>query len=311
MFHFVKKSINILKVGINCIAETSLMTMPISLSIEPTNYCTKKCLMCPNGDMTRGRGYMDLTLFKKIVSQSIDYVWEYGLNMMGEPTLHRDLKRMVEYIKSRKARVTLYTNMNYQKDSITEWIVKNCVDRVVVNVPANDQKLYQKIVENGDYDLLFHNLAQIKKIKKRKPVVVISYLVMKANENQYSKDIIKLKDYADYVLVDKIHDWIGNDKIASLKTIPRKVDLVKKCTNIWTTIAVLWDGRVAICCRDYEGKTILGDMNKEKISTIFNSMKMKQFRKEYRTSSFCKSCYNDRSFQFSFKNLHYHLKTAF
>ena len=49
---------------------------PTHLMIEPTNHCNLRCALCPlTSGMSRPRGHMDLSLFKKIIDETGDYVF--------------------------------------------------------------------------------------------------------------------------------------------------------------------------------------------------------------------------------------------
>lgn len=307
-----KKLINALKVGINCLAEINLKALPVLLIIEATNHCNMGCLMCPNKTMVRKRGCMDLSLFKKIVDQTSSYAWEYAFNVFGEPTLNKDLKDMVSYTKKRGCKVALYTNMNYKDSSVTDWIIRSNVDQIVVNIAAASQKVYNAITQNGNYDLVLYNLKNIwkskKRIKKRKPTIVISYSIMDLNRNEAATDIKFLKKYSDYIMAREIHDWSGNSMIKRLSSGKNRYDFVKKCSYLWTSVVILWDGKVVACCYDHEGRMVLGNVHENNIYDIFNSQKAKQFRNKYRNSGICQNCSNAKSFQFSIQNLYDQLR---
>ena len=42
------------------------------------------------------------------------------------------------------------------------------------------------------------------------------------------------------------------------------------CYRQWLTFTVLWDGRVALCCADFDGRVILGDLRTSTIREVWN-----------------------------------------
>ncbi|MFQ5646109.1 MAG: radical SAM protein, partial [bacterium] len=44
------------------------LLFPSLLSIELTNHCNASCIMCPRKEMTRKKGHMEFSLFKKIIN---------------------------------------------------------------------------------------------------------------------------------------------------------------------------------------------------------------------------------------------------
>ena len=81
-----------------------------SLIIEPTNTCNLRCTFCFVTDgMTRDGGFMDFDLFKKIIDDCTD-LEHLCMHNWGEPLLHKDIFRMIEYAKKLSAdRIELFT----------------------------------------------------------------------------------------------------------------------------------------------------------------------------------------------------------
>jgi len=308
----IKKNLNMLKVLANYAMATDMNTGPTLLEIEPVNYCNLNCLMCPVKEMVRKRGFMDLSLFKSIVDQTISTAWEYSFGVIGEPTLHPDLINMIEYIKSKDCKISLNTNLNYRDDTISEKLVENGVDRIIVTISGIDESMYKKINQKGDYHLVLHNLMKIKsikkKLKKRKPTVIASFVKIEANREQSRTAWRHLRKYFDYCKITKMHDWVGSSQIAMLEPREKIRKNNKRCSMIYTTATILWDGRVAACCHDYEGREILGDTKSMTMNDIWNSH-VKDFRKRYFNCDLCKNCSNEMKFQFSKDNIHYSLRT--
>ena len=297
---------------LNYITGIDLRAKPILLQIELTSHCNLKCIMCPNEKMVRKRGYLDLSLFKKVVDQTIDTAWEYSFNMLGEPTIHPNFVEMCEYVKNKGGRVAVYTNMNYQDETINDYFVRSSIDRMVVNMCTIDAGTYKTITKGGDYNVFIHNLAMIKegkeRLKKKLPIVVGSFLKMKLNVGELNKEKEQFKKYFDYYMVLEMHDWAGDKDVAALKSLEKVSRFKRRCSNLRTTVGVLWDGRVVACCYDYEGKVIFGDAKVDKIYDIWNCSGTRQFRKKHRSHDLCKNCEERMRSQFSIENLFSHIK---
>lgn len=80
--------------------------------IEVTNICNFNCNFCVYNLMKREKGFMDLDLFKKIVTE----ISENGnsqivfFHLMGEPLLHPDIIEMLNYASKKTSRQDLVTN---------------------------------------------------------------------------------------------------------------------------------------------------------------------------------------------------------
>ena len=56
---------------------------------------------------------------------------------------------------------------------------------------------------------------------------------------------------------------------------------------------MLWDGRVSLCCADFDGRTILGDLNTSTIQEIWNAEPYRAARRQHLESGgpdICRSC---------------------
>ncbi len=64
---------------------------------------------------------------------------------------------------------------------------------------------------------------------------------------------------------------------------------------LWDQMVILQDGRVALCCLDYDGKVIVGDMRNETITEVWNgsplnSLRQKQIELKFDEISTCRDC---------------------
>ncbi|MFA6923541.1 MAG: hypothetical protein WC223_04730 [Bacteroidales bacterium] len=77
---------------------------PISITIEPTNYCNLKCSECPSGSglLTREKGYIDFNLYKKIIDEIYKKTIYLTLYFQGEPYLHPRFFELIKYASDKK-----------------------------------------------------------------------------------------------------------------------------------------------------------------------------------------------------------------
>ena len=54
-------------------------------------------------------------------------------------------------------------------------------------------------------------------------------------------------------------------------TLQAHSDGAYPCYRLWLTFTVLWDGRVSLCCADFDGRHVLGDLNTSSIREIWNA----------------------------------------
>ena len=90
---------------------------------------------------------------------------------------------------------------------------------------------------------------------------------------------------ADKVHITDRHNWAG--------TLQGSGDGGFPCYRQWLTFTVLWDGRVALCCADLDGKVILGDMRTSTIRDIWNAEPYRRVRREHLQTGgpgICRAC---------------------
>ena len=54
-------------------------------------------------------------------------------------------------------------------------------------------------------------------------------------------------------------------------------------------MSIAWDGDVVPCCFDYDKKIVLGNIENETLSEIWNGTKMHDLRREFITNHVCNS----------------------
>ncbi|MGB9708786.1 MAG: radical SAM protein [Infirmifilum sp.] len=78
------------------------MAYPEVLQIEPTNVCNLSCIMCVRRTWGQQRfGHMDLSLYKKVIDESVGKVRRIALYGFGEPLAHPLFPDFVRYARTR------------------------------------------------------------------------------------------------------------------------------------------------------------------------------------------------------------------
>ena len=81
-------------------------------SIELTNVCNEDCTFCATQFITRRNGVMDFDLARRLIKEVSDngFCDVITTNVMGEPTLYKQLIELVEYANSVNQKVQIITN---------------------------------------------------------------------------------------------------------------------------------------------------------------------------------------------------------
>lgn len=67
---------------------------------------------------------------------------------------------------------------------------------------------------------------------------------------------------------------------------------------IWQAMYITWDGKVILCCLDYDARCVIGDVNRESLREIWGNDKIKIMKKLHKEKNFstipiCASCTNN------------------
>ena len=58
-------------------------------------------------------------------------------------------------------------------------------------------------------------------------------------------------------------------RVVLIVTLNGRSDVQYPCYRMWLTFTVLWDGRVSLCCADYDGRNVLGDLRTSTIAEVW------------------------------------------
>ncbi len=272
--------------------------MPISYSIEPTNYCNLKCPECPSGlgSLTRPLGLLKIENFKSIIDQICKKGFYIQLFFQGEPYLNKQLPEMISYAQKKNMYVSISTNGHFVTEKNVEYVINNASDKLIFSIDGLDEESYQNYRVGGTFEKADRGLRSLIKkrneLKLKKPFVELQFIVMKQNEHQLEKVI----EYGKEVGVDKVlfktmqissyenalHFLPANEKYRRyfLKdgTFSIKSKLKNHCFALWRTSVITWDGRVVPCCFDKDAEFELGILNERNFSNIWKSKEYMTFR---------------------------------
>jgi MoaA/NifB/PqqE/SkfB family radical SAM enzyme len=270
---------------------------PEVILIDTVNYCNLRCSMCGRRKMTRKGGTMDIKLYKKIIDEITvtnknTPIWPV---FFGDPfMLGSKLKSYLTYPKEKGLEVKLNTNGNLMGEKQALTIIESGIDSIYIGIDATTAEVYEQLRVGGNFKKVVKNVEYLLKLKKelnaKKPKVICQFVVMEKNKHQ-------VDDYIEYwtsrgvtVKVRPKVSWAGTVE-------SEDVDNRKRHPCYWgiQSFNILYDGRVALCAVDYDGKIIGGDVSKESLKSVWNG-KLKEIRelmlqdKWDKLPPFCRDC---------------------
>lgn len=255
--------------------------LPNEITIELTNNCNLRCIMCPRNKMTRPRGYMNFDLFKKIIDQSYEYTELIDLDLFGESLTHPDLIQMIEYCKSRNLNTMVSTNLTPINDKMSEEIIKSGLDAIIFSLDGATKETYEKIRIGADYDQAVHNIETFLEKKRRlgseTPYTIVQMVYMKDTTKEAEAFINKWEKTS--VNVVRLKPFFTLDREKSYMSALSFDTTYAPCIMLWRKLTVFWNGTVGPCCNDYDMGYVLGNLNFQSVNEIWNGRPMQELRK--------------------------------
>lgn len=286
-FHYKKKS-------------AVLPYLPVRLWIELTSDCNYKCVMCPNKELKKeDKGYLDFSLYKKIINESQEFIFDVNLAHRGESLLHPQVAEMIDYAKKRNIFTRLHTNGSLLTEEKSYEIIQAGLDRLSFSFDGYDKETYERIRKQGDFDKTIKNIIRFLEIKKaahqKKPVTAIEVIdfgketsdKLAGAKKEFMNNFRNLP--LDELAFKELHNWAGEIK----KKKHYGEYLI--CPFPWNALIIYWDGSVLPCTQDFFGYYVLGNVKDSSLKEIWNSEKMVDLRKKLITReieelSTCSNC---------------------
>ena len=129
-------------------------------TIEITGHCNLHCLHCLR-DKTKNRRELSFSLFKKILVQAKKYNKPYVALTGGEPTIHKDFFKMLEFLSDEGFEYHFVTNgYNFPEiySKITPFIDKG-LKRICFSLDGASEEVHDKIRSKGSYKRVMESIA--------------------------------------------------------------------------------------------------------------------------------------------------------
>lgn len=233
---------------------------------------------------------MDMTLYRKIIDECAAVKIRYvRLHNYGEPFVDQGLVEKIRYAKTCGIpEVGLISNGSLITGDTATGIIQAGLDAINISVDAAGKDVFDATRVGLSYDSVIANIERLVKIRselgRQRPKLILSF-VRRNNTDDERLFIERWRNVADKVHVTDIHNWAG--------TLHRNSDVTFPCYRLWRTFTVLWDGRVSLCCADFDGREILGDMRTSTMREIWNCEPYRRARRAHLESGgldICSSC---------------------
>ena len=261
------------------------------LRIEVTTKCNYNCNICPREQLTREKESMSFELFKNIFDKINSETSQYNTLTfpgMGEPLLDETLDDKIDYAKKHNYEVLMLTNGSLLTVGRFKRLEDIGMDSIRVSIYGNSSELYNAMHGTKSTDLfqrIKRNITEISRIKTSTSFLLTYNIVYGCNDSDIESWIEYWKDKVDLLEVWRPHNWVDSKDYRVVQS-----KQLRTCGRPWNTpLQIQVDGTVNMCCFDFDGKLVLGDLKTQTLNEIFESSMFQRIKKHH-TSGDYKEC---------------------
>ncbi len=266
---------------------------PPVVRVESTNYCNSRCIMCPHPKQTRKLATMSVDLFRKIARECSHHrIRKMHLHNFGEPLLDNSLGEKLAIARDMGInQIKFFTNGSLLYGRKLEAILNAPPSEIKISVDGATKETYEKIRVGLKFEQTRNNILNLMEEKKRRKLktrVVITWVTLPENRHEVEAFRKFWEAKVDKIDIGREHNW-------AMEPVSQGLPAIHACLRPWESLTILATGEVALCCLDWDGKVILGDVNKQSISEIWKGSLLKEIRKAHIATDFsnlplCQRC---------------------
>lgn len=256
---------------------------PSAIQIETSTRCSGKCYFCPHGKRKEQNALMSEECFLKIVHEVASWPVKPMVCcpfMTNEPF---EDERMIEWcrvinLEWPKTSLVFFTNGAFLDEAkCRELLTLQNVDLVHFTISSADWAIHA-----GRTGLdLFKTYAAIDRLSRS---LKVALHVISPAYDEIEMAALTARFASAPVSWGSVTHWAGQ------MGKPKQVnpDTTRPCPRS-DQLCILWDGRVALCCLDYDGKYSPGNINERPLLDIYNDQG-RWDRLSNRNSEPCNEC---------------------
>ena len=281
------------------------------INLELTSRCNYACVGCPTNDLIRGKGSMDVELYKSIfeeVGTDFERIFLWGY---GEPLLHPRITELLRYSGNFSTKKVMSTT-GWRLEDLSDIESLTSLDELIISINGITQKTYAQHQINGDLSKVIRGLERVSPIMAdSKTRFIMQAVAHKENLEEISKMEEFARRYGFDMLVIKSFNVMDRKQETFDKFVPLGTPFSRYQNGLndpqkkpqsgiypceeWMVIN--WDGSVNPCCWDYRGEYQFGNVRELGVYGVWNNFVASRHRNQIRQGKFldiCVDCANSK-----------------
>lgn len=268
----------------------NLVECPMIFQVEITSVCNLRCTMCPYPMMTRERRHMTDREFDIIAGYLVPGQ-KVGLHVMGEPTLHPGLVGFITRLRMIDVKAEFATNGTLMNETLAFALIASGLHEIWFSIDSVNPIEYERIRGAKLLEVMYNTLGFL--LLNREYADPIKAVVQKVGPLTSPEDgdrFLKMFEGWD-ARIKFLDSWAGT---MNLDQVPVPTEERYPCAEPWNRVAVLVDGSVVPCCRDWEPKYVYGNIYEDTLPDIWHGEKATALREDMLSGEYsiepCASC---------------------
>jgi MoaA/NifB/PqqE/SkfB family radical SAM enzyme len=279
------------KPSVNQSIDSNAIAPPENVQIQTITGCNGRCVFCPNGKTQRqipmGRR-MNEKLFRSVAEQCLELgVRCYTLYLMNEPLLDNDLPERIAYISARINKPQ-YTKITTHGGLLTEDMGRRLLDagldKLKISVQSIDSETYRRIM-NLPLEKTLKNIERLLELKEKGSYSRPRLEIVTVDSIQTHAELPEIRRYWQArkikLHIEPVENRIDHCEIRETAVGTGNLVPFAWCRRLTEQIFVLYDGRMVLCCSDWEQHSFVGDLTKERLADIWQGARYADYRRRF------------------------------
>ncbi len=259
---------------------------PPYLLIEPVSACNLRCPFCFQTDKTFTKkpfmGVIDFEFFKNVIDQANEL--ETGaitIASRGEPTMHKKIIEMLEYINTKENifEVKLNTNGTFLNDKICHAVFKNNVTQIIISSDHYIKEDYERLRLGSNFEKVVENVDLLFNIREKFYPNSLTEIRISGVDNERNLDREKFKDF----WIKRCDHVSAGYPLERWNTYENEPDINTKdpCENLWDRMYIWFDGKVNPCDADYKSYLSYGSAKEYSLKELWSNKIISKTRNQH------------------------------
>jgi hypothetical protein len=252
-----------------------MFTTTQEIRIEPSTLCNYNCIVCPRNTFVRKKEVMPNELFDIILDKTVKElpsIEHLTISGFGEFATDREWRYKIKKGASLFKKLHIITNLSLLSIQDLEYLLTYISD-IRISLYGLSEDVYRSIHHppgKAHYKAMKEKILFLIQTKKKDQRVLLNYIDIPENTHETREWIDFWKDKADLLEVWRPHNWI-NGKAYRTTCAHR----LPTCGRPFKgPVQVQVDGTVNVCCFDYNGELLIGDLKHQSFREVFYSREM-------------------------------------